>query len=58
VAAAKRKTQENTTVKEEVDENARLKKHHNGLFKRKLRSVFEASREEYFSTIGAACLEN
>ena len=39
VAAAKRKAQEDATVKEEVDENARLKKkHHNGLFKRKLRS--------------------
>ena len=32
--------------------------HLGGLLKRKLTSLFESSREEYFSTLGAACLEN
>jgi Protein of unknown function (DUF3435) len=58
VAAAKRKTQEDPTVKIELEENARLKKDHDNLFKRKLTSLFEASRQEYFATLGAACLEN
>jgi hypothetical protein len=58
VAAAKRKAQEDPTVQTELNENTRLKKNHDSLFKRKLTSLFEASRQEYFATIGAACLEN
>jgi hypothetical protein len=58
VAAAKRKAQEDLTVQPELNENTRLKKNHDSLFKRKLTSLFEASRQEYFATIGAACLEN
>jgi hypothetical protein len=58
VAAAKRKAQDDPTVKKQLDENRQLKKDHDGLFKRKLTSLFESSREEYFSTLGATCLEN
>lgn len=58
LAAAKRKAQEDPTVQIEFDENTRLRKDHDSLFKRKLTSLFEISREEYFSTLGAACLEN
>jgi hypothetical protein len=45
-------------VQIKLDENTRLRKDHDSLSKRKLTSLFEASREEYFSTLGAACLEN
>jgi len=58
VAAAKRKAQDDPTVQIKLDENTRLRKDHDSLSKRKLTSPFEASREEYFSTLGAACLEN
>ena len=58
LAAAKRKAQEVPTVQIEFDENTRLRKDHDSLFKRKLTSLVEISREEYFSTLGAACLEN
>jgi hypothetical protein len=52
VAAVKRKVQ----IK--LNENTRLRKDHDNLSKRKLTSLFEDSREEYFSTLVAACLEN
>jgi hypothetical protein len=55
---AKRKAREDPTVQTELDENMRLRKDHDSLFKRKLTSLFETSREEYFSKLGAACLEN
>jgi hypothetical protein len=58
VAAASRKAQEDPKVQIELDENTLLKKKHKSLFQRKLTSLFEASREEYFSTLGAACLDN
>jgi hypothetical protein len=58
VAAAKRKTQDDLTVENELQENTRLRKNHDSLIKRKLTSLFETSRQEYFSTLGAACLEN
>jgi hypothetical protein len=58
VAAAKRKVQDDPTVKIELDENARLRKDYKSLSMRKLTSLFEASRQEYFSTLGAVCLEN
>ena len=58
VAAAKRKAQKVPTVQIELDENTRLKTKYHSLFQRKLKSLFEASRKEYFSTLGAACLEN
>jgi hypothetical protein len=58
VAAAKRKAQEDPTVQIELHENTKFKKDYKSLFQRKLTSLFEASREEYFSTLGAACLEN
>ena len=58
VAAAKRKAGEDLIVQIELNENAELKKDHDSLFRRKLTSLFEASRKEYFSTLGAACLEN
>jgi hypothetical protein len=58
VTAARRKAQEDPTVKMQLDENTRLKKDHNSLFKRKLTTLFKSSREEYFSTLRAACLEN
>jgi hypothetical protein len=58
VAAAKRKAQEDPTLEIELDENTRLRKDHESLFKRKLTSLFEISRQEYFSNLGAACLEN
>ena len=58
VTATRRKAREDPTVQIELDENKRLKKDHDRLFRRKLTSLFEASRKEYFSTIGAACLEN
>jgi Protein of unknown function (DUF3435) len=44
VAAAKRKVQDDPTVQIELDENTRLRKDHDSLFKRKLTSSFEASR--------------
>ena len=58
LAAAKRKAPEDLTVQTEFNENTRLRKDHDSLFKRKLTSLFETSREEYFSNLGAACLEN
>jgi hypothetical protein len=58
VAAAKRKARGDPTVQIKLDENKKLKKDHDRLSRRKLTSLFEASREEYFSTLGAACLEN
>ena len=58
LAAAKRKAQGDPTVQVELDENKRLRKDHDSLSKRKLTSLFESSREEYFSNLGAACLEN
>jgi hypothetical protein len=58
VAAVKRKAQDDLTVENELQENTRLRKDHDSLIKRKLTSLFEASRQEYFSTLGAACLEN
>jgi hypothetical protein len=58
LAAAKRKAKEDLTLQTELKENTRLRKEHDSLSKRKLTSLFELSREEYFSTLGAACLEN
>ena len=58
IAAAKRKAQEDPTVQVELDNNTNLRKAHDRLFKRKLTSLFEISREEYFSYLRAACLEN
>lgn len=58
VAAAKRKAQEDPTVKIELGENTRLKKGHGSLFKRKFTSLLEASRKDYLSTLGVAYLEN
>ena len=51
VAAAKRKVQDDMTVQNELDENTRLRKDHDSLSKRKLTSLFEASRQECFSTL-------
>jgi hypothetical protein len=42
VAAAKRKAQDDPTVKKQLDENTRLKKDHDGLLKRKPTSLFGA----------------
>ena len=50
VAAVKRNAQENLTIQIKVHENTRLRKDHNSLFKRKLTSLFEVSRDEYFFT--------
>jgi hypothetical protein len=58
IAGAKRKAKEDPTVQIELDENTRLRKAHDSLFRRKLTSLFKISREEYFSNLGAACLEN
>jgi len=58
VVAAKRKVQDDPTMQIKLDENTRLRKDHDSLFKRKLTPLFEASLEEYFSTLGAVCLEN
>ena len=58
VAAAKRKVQDDPTVHIKLDENIRLRKNYKSLSMRKLTSLFEASRHEYFSTLGAVCLEN
>jgi hypothetical protein len=55
VAAAKRGAQEDPTVQIELHENTKFKKDYKSLFQRKL---FKASHEGYFSTLGAACLEN
>lgn len=55
VAAAKREAQEDPTVQIELHENTKFKKDYKSLFQRKL---FKASHEGYFSTLGAACLEN
>jgi hypothetical protein len=52
VAAAKRKAQDDPTVQVKLDENTRLRKDNDRLSKRKLTSLFKASREEYFSTLG------
>jgi hypothetical protein len=53
LTAAKRKAQEDLTVQIELNENTRLRKDYDSLSKRKLTSLFEASRQEYFSTLGA-----
>jgi hypothetical protein len=58
MAAARRKAQEDPTLRTELDDNNRLKKDHDRLSKTKLMELFETSREEYFSTLGAVCLEN
>jgi hypothetical protein len=54
----KEKGLEGPTVQTELDENTMLKIYHDSLFKGKLISLFEASRQEYFATLGAAGLEN
>jgi hypothetical protein len=58
MAAAGRKAQEDPTLRTELDNNNRLKKDHDRLSKTKLMELFETSREEYFSTLGAVCPEN
>jgi hypothetical protein len=58
VAAVRRKAREDPTVQIKLNENKKLKKDHDRLFRRKLTSLFEALRKEYFSTIRTACLEN
>ena len=58
VAAAERKAREDLAVQTKLDEIKKLKKDHDRLSRRKLTSLFDASREEYFSTLGAVCLEN
>jgi hypothetical protein len=55
MAAARRKAQEDPTIRTELDDNNRLKKDHDRLSKTKLIELFETSREEYFSILGAVC---
>jgi hypothetical protein len=54
VATAKRKAQGDSIVKKQLHENKRLRKDHDGLFKRKLTLLFKSSREEYLSTLAKA----
>jgi hypothetical protein len=58
VTAARRKAHKNPTVQSELKENTEFRRDHSRFFKRKLTSLFEMSRQEYFENLGAACLEN
>ena len=55
---AKRKAEEDPTVQSELDEYKKLEKDHDRMSRRKLTSLFGASSEKCFSTLGATCLEN
>jgi hypothetical protein len=58
VTAVKRKARGDPVIKIKIDDYDRLRRDYDSLFRRKLTSLFKTSREEYFATLRATCLEN
>jgi Protein of unknown function (DUF3435) len=58
VAAARRKAKQDTTVQIKLDSRNRLERDLRSLTQRKVNELFEFSRQRYFETLGARCLQN
>ena len=57
ITAARRKAKESPDIARAVKALDQQRRDHDKIHKRKLSDLFEVSRQEYFATLGATCLE-